>query len=107
MHNFTVILADPKPVKLPGQLAYDIPDQPATTHDLLLQKGNGRYMLAIWGERFGSGGADRITIRFGKKMQQLNVYDPTTGTEPLQTYRKIISLDLEVNDHPVIIEIKI
>lgn len=107
MHNFTAILADPKPVKSPGQLAYDIPDQPATTHDLLLQKGDGRYMLAIWGERFKSGDADRITVRFGKKVQQLNVFDPTTGTAPLQTHRKIISLDLEVSDHPIIIEIKI
>ena len=38
LYNLTAILADPKPVKSPGQLAYDIPGQPDTTHDLLLQK---------------------------------------------------------------------
>jgi hypothetical protein len=107
MHNFTTILADPKPVKSPGWLAYDIPNQPATTHDLLLQKSNGDYILVIWGERFGSGGADRIMVRFGKKIKQLDVYDPTTGTSPLSKHQKIDSLELEVSDHPVILKIKI
>ena len=106
MHNFTTILADPKPVKSPRRLAYDIPNQPATTHDLLLQKSNGRYVLVIWGERFGSGGSDLITVRFGKTIKQLNVYDPTTGTEPLSKHQKINSLALEISDHPIILEIR-
>jgi len=106
MHNFTSILADDKPVKSPGQLTCAIPNQPVTTHDLLLQKSNGRFMLVIWGERFGSGGSDRITVRFGKKVKQIDVYDPTKGITPLSKHQKINSFDLEVSDHPVILEIQ-
>jgi len=105
MHNFTTILADRKPVKLPAKLAYIIPNQPSTVHDLLLQKSAGNYMLVIWGERFGSGGADNITVRFGKKIKRLNVYDPTTGVLPLKKYQKIDSIELEISDHLVILEI--
>jgi len=104
MHNFTTILADRKPVKLPGRLAYIIPNQPNTVHDLLLQKSGGSYILIIWGERFGSGGTDNITVRFGKKIKRLNVYDPTTGVLPLKKYQKIDSIELEISDHPVILE---
>ena len=107
MHNFTTILADLKPVKSPGRLAYVIPNQPDTTHDLLLQKSNKRYMLVIWGERFGSGGADNITVRLGKKPKQISVYDPTTGISALKHYNKVDSIALEVSDHPVILEISL
>ena len=107
MHNFTTILADNKKVKSLGKLAYKIVNQPSTTHDLLLQKSNGSFMLVIWGERFGSGGSDRITVTFGKKVKQINVYDPTAGISALNRYQKIDSLELEVSDHPVILEIKL
>jgi len=106
MHNFTAILADNKTVKSLGQLAYAIPNQPTTTHDLLLQKSNGRYLLVIWGERFGSGGADQITVKFGKKVKSIDVYDPTIGKTPVNNHPKTGSIDLEVSDHPVILEIR-
>ena len=105
MHNFTSILADDKTVKSPGLFAYNIPNQPATTHDLLMQKSNGRFMLVIWGERFGSGGADKITVRFGKKLKKLDVYNPTIGKLPLSKHQKVNSIDLEISNHPVILEI--
>ena len=106
MHNFTSILADNKKVKKPGRLAYSIPNQPETTHDLLMQNSNGDYMLVIWGERFGSGGVDRITVKFGKKVKNLEMFNPTIGKTSLSTNKKINSFDLEVSDHPVILKIK-
>ena len=106
LHNFTTILADDKPVKVPGTLAYAIPHQPATSHDLLLQKSNGHFLLVVWGERFGSGGVDRLTVRFGKKVKHINVYDPTTGMAIVNSYQKTASLDVEVSDHPIVLEIK-
>ena len=106
MHNFTSILADKKTVKSPGQLAYTIMKQPVTTHDLLLQKSDGRYLLVIWGERFGSGGADRITVKFGKKVKSIDIFDPTTGKKPLSKHQKTGAIELEVSDHPVILEIR-
>ena len=106
LHNFTSILSDNKTVKSPKQLVYIIPNQPNTTHDLLLQKSNGRFMLVIWGERFGSGGSDAITVRFGKKVKQIEVFDPTIGKTPLNNYHKTDAISLEVSTHPVILEIR-
>lgn len=105
MHNFTTILADPKPVKTPGHLAYTITNQPSTTHDLLLQKSNGHFILVIWGERFGSGGADKVSVSFGKKWKQLIIYDPTTGIKPISAHKKVIAIELELSDHPIILDI--
>ena len=103
MHNFTTILADPKPIKALGYIAYEIPNQPSTTHDLLLQKGNGKYMLVIWGECFGSGSSEHIIVRFGKKIKNLSVYDPTIGVNSIQNHKNISTLALEMSDHPIIL----
>ena len=37
--------------QVPGQLSYSLPEQPATVHDLLLQKSDGTFQLVVWGER--------------------------------------------------------
>ena len=99
----TAILADPKPVKSPGQLAYDIPGQPDTTHDLLLQKVHAGDLERTLRKRRRR--PYYCTVR--KKSAVIERIRLYTGIALLQMYRKIISLDLEVNDHPVIIEIKI
>ncbi len=106
LHHFTTILADEGTVKqLSGKLNYSIPNQPATTHDLLLQKSNGHFMLILWGERFSSGGSDEVTVHTGKKYRNVKVYDPTVGTVAVRELRNTDSIDLSLTDHPLVIEI--
>ena len=50
--------------RLPGALNYSIPSEPATVHDLLLQKSNGTFYLAVWDER-STGIVDPITVNLG------------------------------------------
>src|SRR5206468_2638061 len=78
LHNLTTILADDRPRSRPGRLAYTVPNQPATVHDLLLQKSDGRFALVIWDERVK--GSDEVTVRLGRRFAAATVYDPTTGT---------------------------
>ena len=104
LHNLTTILADRDTVSAPGQLAYSIANQPATVHDLLLQKSNGTFALVLWGERF-TGGADKVTVDLGARHATVKVYDPTTGTSPTQSLADVGSLALTLPDHPVIIEV--
>ncbi len=106
MHNFTRILTDKKSNKKPGALAYRIDHQPETTHDLLLQKSNGVFLLVLWGERYGSGGTDDITIEFEKQHKDLKVFDPTVSEKALNEYHNIKSLTIALSDHPVIVEIR-
>ena len=51
LHNLTKILADRGRTREPGKLGFSIPGQPATVHDMLLQKSNGSFELIVWDER--------------------------------------------------------
>jgi hypothetical protein len=103
LHNLTTILADRGSLASPGPLDYSLGRQPATVHEMLLQKCDGTFELDVWGERLQ--GADEITVRFGKAHPMLRVYDPTVGTEPVRTLNAADSLTLTVSDHPLVVEI--
>jgi len=103
LHNLTTILADRGTIAKPGQLNYSIQKQPATVHDMLLQKSNGTFELVVWGERLK--GSDQVTMLLGGTYPVVTVYDPTSGTTPIQTHRNTKSLVLTLSDHPVIVAI--
>ena len=107
MHNFTTILNDKKPVAASAfkKLDYEIPDQPWTTHDLLLQRSNGAFCLVLWGERFKSGGSDDITVKLGRPYKRVFVYDPVLGKGIQQTLSETDTIPVSLTDHPVILEI--
>lgn len=103
LHNLTTILADDGAIEEPGTLTYAIPGQPATVHDLLLQKRDGSFDLIVWGERVE--GSDRVTIDLGDLHDAVNLYDPTTGTSAIQEFRDVHSIPLILSDHPIILEL--
>ncbi|MEN6307509.1 MAG: glycosyl hydrolase [Anaerohalosphaeraceae bacterium] len=104
LHNLTTILADKQSISTPGRLDYSIANQPATVHDLLLQKHDGTFCLAVWGERF-TGGEDNITIKLAGPRASINIYDPTKDTSPVQTLTQTDSIPLELSNHPVVVEV--
>jgi hypothetical protein len=104
LHNLTAILDDDSSGFSTGQVSYFIPDQPATVHDLLLQKSNGTFELVVWGERF-AGGSDNVTVNLGATYTKVNVYDPTIGTSATRALTNVSSVSLTLSNHPVVIEI--
>jgi hypothetical protein len=103
LHNLTTILADEGSPNKPGRLNYSLSQQPATMHDLLLQKSDGTFELVVWNERIT--GSDEVTVDFGRSFASVKVYDPTIGTEPVQTAAGIESLTVALSNHPLIIEV--
>jgi len=103
LHNLTAILADRGPLAQPGRLTYSIAGQPATVHEMLLQKSDGTFELVIWGERLT--GADEVTVQLAGNHVAAKVYDPTIGAEPVQSLGASDSLALSLSDHPLIVEI--
>jgi hypothetical protein len=103
LHNLTTILAG-SGTPTPGKLDYSIASEPATVHDLLLQKSDGTFALVVWDER-PSGGSDMVTVDLGTSRPTVTVYDPTTGTSPTQTLQSVSSVALTLSDHPVVIEL--
>src|SRR5262249_59528042 len=102
LHNMTTILAAPG-TKAPAQPDYSISNPPPTVHDLLMQKSNGSFDLAVWNEK-PSGGMDNVTVSFATAHPTVDVYDPTVGTTPTQSLTNVTSVMLTLSDHPVILE---
>jgi hypothetical protein len=106
LHNLTAILADKstsKPPSKSGSLNYSIPHEPVTVHDLLLQKSDGAFELAVWGEQ--KSGSTNITVNFGETFNTVRVFDPTVGTTAVSSLHVVPSVSLSMTDHPLIIEI--
>jgi len=108
LHNLTTVLADPvqdgKGARAePGQLNYSLAEQPATVHEMLLQKSDGTFALVVWGERLK--GTDDVTVNLGGTYPTVKVYNPTIGTDPVQTVAKVDSLKLSLSNHPLIVAI--
>ncbi|MGO9837721.1 MAG: glycosyl hydrolase [Polyangiaceae bacterium] len=101
VHNLTTILADTG-ARTPGKLNYSIASEPATVHDLLLQKSDGTFDLLVWDERL-AGGMDSVTVDLGTSRATVTIYDPTTGTAPTQTMSDVSSVPLMLTDHPVVL----
>ena len=108
IHNLTTVLNDNKSVATtPGALNYSIPGEPATVHDLLLQKSTGAFELVVWDEHapVGTPPTDNVTVNLGGTHGTVNVYDPTVGTGVVQTRANVSSVPLTLSDHPMIIEV--
>ncbi len=87
-----------------GQAGYSIPGEPATVHDLLLQKSDGTFELVVWDERVK--GDDRVRVNLGSVRPSVKVYDPTVGTAATRVLHDVASVELTLSDHPVILETK-
>lgn len=103
LHNLTTILAEETSTRSPGSLAYSVAEQPATVHDMLLQKKDGTFELVVWNERVK--GSDEVTVRPGAAAASVTIYDPTVGTSPVRELSDVVSVELSLSDHPMIIEI--
>ena len=106
LHNLTTILSDNTPVEPESlrELSFTFSTQPATVHDLLLQKSNGKLYLVVWSERY-RGGEDDITITFPAAFDEIKIYNPVVGTDAIQTLTSAISVDLAMTNHPFILEL--
>ena len=104
MHNLTSILADTGTPASLGKIHYAIQNQPATVHDMLMQKSDGTFELAVWGEQVQ--GSNDITVNLGDAHASVKIYDPTTGVVPTQTLESANAVPLTVSDHVLILEFK-
>ncbi len=105
LHNLTTILKDDTSISGPGKVDFTIDDQPETVHTLLLQKNDGTFALVVWGEKY-AGGSEDIVVKFARKRGTVNVYDPTRGTEAVQTLKRVSEIPLTMTTHPYVLEFR-
>jgi hypothetical protein len=104
IHNLTSILADKVSVAAPRRLAYSIPQQPETVHDLLLQRSDGVFHLIVWNEQVSD--TNNVTVELGGTHATVKIYDVTAGKEPIQTLANVARIPLSLTDHAMILEIR-
>lgn len=115
LHNLMRILVSPG-AGAPGRrdpLVYSLTG-PGELRDmqLLLQRADGSYVLALWAEPPIWNAAtqmdvaarpSQVSIDLKTPVGQVRIYDPLTGAAPVRTLHKARTFDVEVTDHPVLI----
>jgi hypothetical protein len=84
-------------------LKFSIAPRPETVHAVLLQKRSAVFSLAVWNDR-PTGGEDTVTVDLVEARSSVRIYDPTVGTEPVQKFESVRSVQLTLTDHPVVLE---
>jgi hypothetical protein len=98
----------------PDTLDYDLSTLPASVHSLLFQKSDGTFSLVLWNEviNWNAEAGEPVfsdplsaTLTVQQDVSQIRTFVPlTSGTEPTATADST-SLDVEIPDHPIVIEI--
>lgn len=105
LHDLTSLLRDRgtgHAAFSPGSLSYALSGTTPNDHELLLQKTDGSYWLAIWNE---SDPAHQVTLTLGSRAGQISAYDPLTSTEAMDTVRNAAAITVTVPDHPILIQV--
>ena len=118
VHNLTTILADNGSNAASfsaGSLAYSISNLPSTGNSLLMEKSNGAFDLAVWNEptiwnsstesEIGAAGSN-VTVQLGGTYATVEVFDPMSGTGPIETLNNVSQVALTLYDHPLIVEVE-
>lgn len=95
-------------------MTWNLSAEDAQIHHLLLQKSNGIYDLVLWQEITSYNLHSHLdidnpvitaTLTLGQKAHTIKIYQPVTGANPIRVWRDIKSVQLEIPDHPLVVEI--
>ena len=121
LKNFIALLKDPGVAFMPGTLAYSLSGVTTGIQQMLFQKRNGRFYLAVWqgvlsstltssddGIRDIEPARRALSLSLGIKVVRAIVFEPSFSSSPVRTYANaagIGSIPLTVPDHLQVIEI--
>jgi hypothetical protein len=113
VHNLTSILADTGTVANSASLGYALTGLPATAHHILLQKSNGSFALIVWNEPplWANGqklsiAATTVKVTLPKTFAKVSVFNPVDSLNAVASFATKSSLDIQLSDRPLIIELK-
>jgi len=115
IHNLTTILKDPggSPPVPTGSLSYDVDGLPSDGSQVLFEKQNGVFAIALWAEptiwnhflaQEVAAPVETVSVSFPRVQREILVFDPLLGTAPVATYTNFSKIDLQITDHPLIVE---
>jgi hypothetical protein len=108
------LLSDPGPRFTPDRLAYRLEDAPAGAEQLLLQKRDGSFYLALWnkvsvwdqGERADTNPADvPVTLQLGQPIARAEVFEPNLGAAATATVSDPASVALDLSERVTVVRL--
>jgi hypothetical protein len=122
IRNLGILLSDKgtdartfTPSMLPHKLSGNLGQQPHDgVYELLMQKSNGQYVLAVWREgTIWDVDNDKpiplepktTTVEFAKSASKVEIFDPLKGLNPLSTLKEVSRVDLALSDRPMLLQI--
>lgn len=108
------LMADPGPGFEPGELGYELIGAPSTAQQLLLQKRDGTFLLALWNrvsvwnvsKRTDIDPADvPVTVRFDRPIARAAVHVPNASAEPIATASDASSIKLDLSERVTVLEL--
>lgn len=113
LKNLIGVLTDPGPTFTPGSLDYRVVGDTTGVNVILLQKRDGRFYIAVWQEVPSYDQSARIeTLVRARSLRvelprrsRLTIYQPVKSAEPTLSLQAS-SVDIQVPDSPVLVEIQ-
>ncbi|TAL00968.1 MAG: hypothetical protein EPO08_11950 [Rhodospirillaceae bacterium] len=105
LHNLTALLADTGANGssfAPGSLQYQLSGAFGEENSILIQKSDGTYWMSIWDEEDGE---HPITLTLTSSVSQIQLFDPLTSTNAIQTVSNATALTVDLIDHPLLIHV--
>jgi hypothetical protein len=112
IHNLTSILEAAGSGNPSSAPKYTVSGLPATGHSLILGSSSA-FDLAVWidatvydpsTETDITASSYTTTVNLGATYPTVKVFDPMTGTTPIETYSNVSSVQISVSDHPLIVQ---
>jgi hypothetical protein len=117
IHNLTSILADNGAEAdsfATSLLNFTTENLPSSGHTHETQKSDGSHQIILWAEpdiwneethtAIAAAGSETV-IKLGAAYKTVDIYDPLSGSKPIQTLHDVSSVTLNVTDHPLIVEV--
>jgi hypothetical protein len=117
IHNLTTILADTAGNASnfgTHTLDFTVTNAPDTVNTVLTEKSNGSFQLITWAEpdiwnqdtnQDINVASKTETISFGQRFNTVEIFDPLVGTSAIQTFHNVNSVNVDVSDHPLIVQL--
>lgn len=119
LKNLIGLLEEPptepgEPLFAPGALNYSLSGETQGVHRLLLQKRDGRFYLILWQEVSSYDPNTkrplpipdkRVTLTLEQPFRRVTTYRPNVSDKPTAHYANPGQLDLQVPDHPLVVEL--
>ena len=117
IHDLTTILGDSANTAqsfTTAPLTYSVDGLPGTGEQMLLEKSNGTYDIALWQEPSIWDPNNKVeykinpstvTVTLGGTYQTINVYDLLVSTVPIATYHNVSSIQVALGSSALIVEV--